>query len=98
MDLGTPLRGVQEVRAHGWAMVEQCRSNCREQRMEQLPNEVTKQSPMVFILDCGDCFAALAMTHIRASLASRRFPREYIDSDLHSSPARLDYHPHTWRR
>jgi hypothetical protein len=51
MDLGTPLRGVQEV----------------EQRMEQLPNEVTKQSPMVLKLGCGDCFAALAMTYIRGS-------------------------------
>jgi hypothetical protein len=33
---------------------------CRERR----PNEVTKQSPKALILDCGDCFAALAMTNL----------------------------------
>src|SRR4030066_249646 len=28
---------MEEVRAHGWAKVEQCRSNCRERRREQPP-------------------------------------------------------------
>ncbi len=32
--------GMEEVRAHGRAKVEQCRSNCREQRMEQLPRDL----------------------------------------------------------
>src|SRR3989337_1141404 len=27
--------GMEAVRAHGWAKVEQCRSNCREPRREQ---------------------------------------------------------------
>ena len=27
--------GMEAVRAHGWAKVEQCRSNCRERRREQ---------------------------------------------------------------
>ncbi len=35
---GTTAR-TQEVRAHGRAKVEQCRSNCREQRKEQLPRK-----------------------------------------------------------
>jgi hypothetical protein len=29
--------GWRKVRAHGWAKVEQCRSNCREPRREQQP-------------------------------------------------------------
>ncbi len=34
---------MQEVRAHGWAKVEQCRSNCREPCREQLPRFVTQK-------------------------------------------------------
>ena len=33
---------MQEVRAHGWAKVESCRSNDREQRMEQLPRSLLR--------------------------------------------------------
>jgi carbonic anhydrase len=35
-----------------------------EPRLERRPDEVTKQSPKVLILGCGDCFAALAMTNL----------------------------------
>jgi hypothetical protein len=59
MDLGTPLRGVEEVRAHGRAKVEQCRSNCRERvwnegRVERRSNPHPK---------AGDRRATLAMTN-----------------------------------
>ena len=42
--------GMQEVRAHGWAKVEQCRSNCREPCREQLPMDVRREAFQATVL------------------------------------------------